>query len=96
MLFQASDSKGRNFLDLLDDNLNPLELSSIKGEPWLQHFGHSNSLCAYSSRAIMNHNLIGEYQLQFFPNEEFACPYSNYPIKTRQHILHEYKRFHNY
>ena len=35
MLFQALDSKGKNFLDLLDDNLNPLKLSSIKGEPWL-------------------------------------------------------------
>jgi len=22
--------------------------------------------------------------------EEFACPYSVYPIKLRQHILHEY------
>jgi len=31
MLFQAADSKGRNFLDLLNDNLNPIELSSIKG-----------------------------------------------------------------
>jgi len=31
MLFQASDFKGRNFLDLLDDNLNPIEPSSIKG-----------------------------------------------------------------
>ena len=30
MLFQASDSKGRNFLDLLDDDLNPIEPSSIK------------------------------------------------------------------
>ena len=33
MLFQAADSKGRNFLDLLDDNLNPIEPSSIKGGP---------------------------------------------------------------
>ena len=36
MLFQASVSKGKNFLDLLDNDLNPLEPSSIKGEPWLQ------------------------------------------------------------
>jgi len=36
MLFQALDSKGKNFLDLLDDDLNPLEPSSIKGGPWLQ------------------------------------------------------------
>ena len=31
-----------------------------------------------------------------FPNEEFVCPCSNYPIKTRQHILYECKRFNNY
>ena len=35
MLFQAADSKGKNFLDLLDDNLNPIKPSSIKGGPWL-------------------------------------------------------------
>ena len=61
MLFQASVSKGKNFLDLLDDDLNPLEPSSIKGEPWLQWFGHSNSSCAHSSKAIMNHAPIGKY-----------------------------------
>ena len=33
MLFQALDSKGKNFLDLLDDNINPLEPLSIKGGP---------------------------------------------------------------
>jgi len=31
MLFQVSDSKGRNFLDLLDDDLNPIEPLSIRG-----------------------------------------------------------------
>jgi len=36
MLFQALNSKGKIFLDLLDDNLNPLKPSSIKEEPWLQ------------------------------------------------------------
>jgi len=46
MLFQAAESKERNFPDLLDDDLNPIEPSSIKGGPWLQHFGHSNLLCA--------------------------------------------------
>jgi len=61
MLFQASDSKGRNFFDLLDDDLNPIEPLSIKGGPWLQHFSYSNSLSARSTRAITNHALIGEY-----------------------------------
>ena len=46
MIFQASDDKGRNFLDLVDDDNNPLELSYSKGSTWLQYFGHSNSLCA--------------------------------------------------
>jgi len=96
MLFQAADSKGRNFLDLLDDNLNPIELSNIKGGPWLQHFGHLNSLRTQASRAIINHTPIGEYWLRFFPREELSCPYDNYPIETRWHILHECKRFNNY
>jgi len=66
MSFQASDLKGRNFLELLDNNLNPFELPTIKGSPWLQYFSHSNSLCAKAIRAIINHVLIGEYQLRFF------------------------------
>jgi len=45
MRFQASDGKENNFMDLLDDNFNIIELSYIKGGPWLQAFGHSNSLC---------------------------------------------------
>ena len=63
MLFQASDSKGKNFLELLNNDLNPLEPSSIKEGLWLQHFGHSNSSYACFSRAIINHALIGEYRL---------------------------------
>jgi len=31
MLFQAADSKGKNFLNLLDDDLDLIEPSSIKG-----------------------------------------------------------------
>ena len=94
--FQVSDLKGRNFLELLDDDSNPLELSASKGDPWLQYFGHSNSLCTRATRAIVNHAPISKYWLRFFPREEFACPYSSYPIESRQHILHECKRFDNY
>ena len=36
MTFQASEGKGKNFLDLLDDNLNVVEPSYAKGGPWLQ------------------------------------------------------------
>ena len=95
-MFQASNAKGQNFLDLLDDNLKPIEPSYSKGGPWLKFFGHSNSLCARASRAIINHAPIGEYRLRFFPQEEFKCPCGLYPIETRRHVLHNCKRYNNY
>ena len=61
MMFQALDGKGRYFLDLVDYNLNTIEPVYTKGEPWLQVFSHSNSLCAHAMRAITNHAPIGEY-----------------------------------
>jgi len=71
MTFQALNAKGRQFLELFDDNLQSIEPSYSKGGSWLGYFGHSNSLCARASRAIVNHALIGEYHLRFFPQEEF-------------------------
>jgi len=96
MMFQASDSKGNHFLDLLDNDFNPIEPSYIKDSPWLQSFGYSNLLCARATRAITNHVPIGEYRLRFLPNIDISCPCNNYPIKTRRHILHECKRFNGY
>jgi len=96
MTFQASDGKGKHFLDLLDDDSNDIEPSSAKGGPWLQVFSHSNSLCARAARAITNHAPIGEYRLRFFPNMDFACPCNNYPIESRRHILYECRRFNGY
>ncbi|KAL9709880.1 hypothetical protein Ac2012v2_006936 [Leucoagaricus gongylophorus] len=96
MTFQASDGKGKHFLDLLDDDENELVPFSAKGGPWLQAFGHSNLLCARAARAIINHAPIGEYRLCFFPNMDFACPCNNYPIESRRHILHECRRFNGY
>jgi len=96
MTFQASDGRERQFLDLVDDNLNIIEPSYIKGGPWLQFFGHSNSLCARATRAITNHAPIGEYRLRFFPSEEFKCPCGNYPFESRRHILHDCIRFNGY
>jgi len=61
MIFQALDGKGRYFLDIVNDNCEDIELSYTKGGPWLQSFGHSNSLCTRATRAITNHALIGEY-----------------------------------
>jgi len=96
MTFQASDLKGRNFLDLVDGDNNILEPTYSKDGTWLQHFGHSNTLCAKATRAITNHAPIGEYQLRFFPNEEFSCLCGFYPIESRWHILHECRRFNKY
>jgi len=96
MTFQASDTKGRQFLELLNNNLNSIEPSYSKGGSWLKFLSHSNSLCARASRAIINYAPIGEYHLRFFPQEEFKCPCGQYPIETRQHILHECRRFNNY
>jgi len=83
MTFQASNGKENQFLNLLDDNSFVIELSYIKGGPWLQLFGLLNSLCAHVLRAITNHALIGEYRLRFFPREEFKCSCSVYPIESR-------------
>ena len=38
MSFQASDNKEQNFLDLLDDDLKPIESSTSKDGPWLKYF----------------------------------------------------------
>jgi len=96
MTFQALDGKGKHFLDLLDDDLNVIKPSYARGGPWLQNFGHSNSLCTCAVRAITNHAPIGEYRLRFFPNMDFACPCNNYSIESRRHILHECQRFNRY
>ena len=44
MMFQASDFKENQFLDLLDNDDNIIELFYVKEEPWLKVFGHSNFL----------------------------------------------------
>ena len=93
MIFQASDLKGQQFLELHNNNNNLIEPSYVKGGSWLKFFGHLNSLCARVTRAITNHAPIGEYRLRFFPQESFNCLCSSYPIKMRHHILHECRRY---
>ena len=95
-MFQASNLKGNQFLDLLNNNNNIIELSYVKGGSWLKTFSHSNSLCARATRAITNHTLIGEYRIRFFSRKEFKCPCSVYPIESRHHILHKCSRFNGY
>ena len=93
MTFQASDGKGQQFLDLVDSNLNAIEPSYTKRNPWLQSFSHSNLLYACATRAITNHVPIGEYWLRFFPKEEFKCPCGSFPIELRRYILYNCMRF---
>jgi len=96
MMFQASNLKGNQFLDLLDNDNNIIEPSYIKGGSWLKMFGHSNSLYAHATRSITSHTSIGEYRLRFFLRKEFKCPCSVYPIESRYHILYKYGRFNGY
>ena len=96
MTFQASNEKGHHFLDLLDDNNKPLESTYSKDGMWLKYFGHSNSLCARATRAIVNHTPIGEYHLRFFLKEYFKCLCGEYPIEMRWHILFDCKRYNKY
>jgi len=96
MMFQASDGKRKQFLDLLDDNSNTIKPSYVKGGLWLQAFGQSNSLCMHATRALTNHAPIGEYRLRFFYREEFKYPCSVYSIESRRHILHDCSRFNGY
>jgi len=83
MSFQVVDLKGKNFLELLHTNLNPIEPLTIKGSPWLQQFDHLNSLCIRATRAIVNHTSISEYCLRFLLRKDFLCLCSLYSIKTR-------------
>ena len=96
MTFQALNLKGKQFLDLLNDNNNIIELSYAKEESWLKVFSYLNSLYACAVRAITNYTPTGKYRLRFFPKEEFKCPYRSYPIKSRHYILYECGRFNGY
>ena len=67
MSFQALNNKGWHFLELLNNDSKPIELSISKRGLWLKYFEHSNLLCTRAIRAIINHTPIGEYCLRFFP-----------------------------
>ena len=96
MTFQASELKGNHFLDLLDSDNKIIEPTYAKGGSWLKLIGYLNLLCACTIRAITNHAPISKYRLRFFLREEFRCPCSHYPIKSRCHILHDCVRFNGY
>ena len=96
MTFQASDGRKRQFLNLLDNNLNIIKPSYTKGGSWLQSVRYSYSLYACATRAITNHATISKYRLRFFPSEEFKYLCENYSIELRRHILYECTRFNGY
>jgi len=96
MIFQASDARGRYFLDFLNNDLYLIESSYSKEGSWIKYFSHLSLLYARVTRAIVNHAPIREYCLCFFSTEDFSCLYSNYPIEIRHHILYEYRKFNNY
>ena len=96
MTFQVSYFKEYYFLDLLDDDFLFIKLTYIKNGAWLKFIRHSNSLCVRATREITNHVPISKYHLRFFLREIFRCLCGCYPIKSRQYIPHEYRRYNNY
>ena len=96
IMFQASNLKGNQFLDLLNNNNNIIKLSYAKRGLWFKAIGHLNSLYVQATRAITKHAPAGKYRLRFFPREEFKCFCRQYPIESRYHILHKCGRFNGY
>jgi len=96
MIFQISNLKENYFLNLLDDDYLPIKPTYMKSDLWLKLIDYSNSLYTRVIRAITNYMLIEEYQLRFFPKENFNCLYKSYPIESRCHILHECRKYNKY
>jgi len=83
MIFQASEYKGNNFFNLINEKYLPIKPIYTKEGTWLKLFSHFNLLYARATRAITNYTPVGEYYLRFFPKESFDCLCSSYPIKSR-------------
>ena len=94
--FKILNLKGKNFLNLLNNDFSDIEPAYTKGGPWIKNFSFSNSLYAWATWAITNHTLIREYYLRFFLRKEFSYPCRDYPIKIRYHILHDHRNFNKY
>ena len=93
MYFQASNYRGRNFLNLNNDDNEPIQPSYSKGGVWLKCFSLSNSLCAWVTRLITNYVPISKYKKRFFPNEPTSCPCGQAPLKIWDHILYDCKQY---
>ena len=91
--FSRGDTRDRHFLATKKDKQNEACPTYTKGGTWLSLLGHSITLCARATRAILNHAPIGEYRAQFHPQEPAACPCGEVDLKTRAHILTDCPRF---
>ena len=91
--FKLSNLKRRSFINLLNNNYLNIVPSYTKEKPWIKNFSFFNLLYTWATRAITNHAPIGEYQLYFFPREDFSCLCRSYPIETRCYILYNCRRF---
>jgi len=94
IIFQSLNFKEQQFLELYNDDNNPIEPSYTKGGLWLMHFSHSNLLFGKATRMITNHTSIGEYRLRFFSQKDFSYLCSNYSI--RHYIYHKCRRYNEY
>jgi len=62
MYFQASNYKGRNFLNLNKNNNNSIYSTYSKDGVWLKNFSYSNLLYIHITRLITNHTPTGKYR----------------------------------
>ena len=86
--FSRGETRGRNFLTLNTEKRTEATPTYAKGGTWMSYLGHSISLCARATRAILNHAPIGEYRARFFPQKTCPCGQSD-----RRHILTDCPRF---
>ena len=95
-LFKYQIKKGRKFLDVNDNDNLPTKPTYSKGDMWLNFIGHLNTLYIRVIRTITNYTFIGEYWLRFFLKKPFTYSYREYPINSKDHILHNCRRFNKY
>src|SRR5207302_9708000 len=70
----------------------PMRPTHIKGGPWLETIGTSNSHTARMTRSLTNHAPIGEYRMRFKIHGQLWCDCNAYIVQKRYHILHTCER----
>ena len=81
MHFQASEYKRRNFLDLNNNDNQPIWPIYTKGSAWLKYFGSLNSIYACITRLVTNHAPISNIVLGSFPKNLLLVCVKNIPLK---------------